>query len=307
MNLSEQQIQSIKILLEIQAKGYNDAINRLHNDFKEMKNDYDSRLNELQKSLEFSQKDNDEMKSEMTHLKAEINKMKAEVNLHKENILQIHSSSKEVEQKIDYIDDKQRKCNVILSGVDENRGENMEQCIKKATDVLRNKLEITDPDINIAYRIGKPYIDGKNRDIMIKFNNMTQKENVLKKRKNLKGQPLYVNEDYCKNTIEIRKSLLPKVKEARQKGMFAYINYRELIVKPARDTNRHLSSNGANSSANTSVQQVVDRFEKSQDDTYRLDVSPLPSPRVLSSPKTPTNAASSTVSLRARNVVKYPK
>ena len=133
--------------------------------------------------------------------------------------------------------------------------------------------------------MGKPNINGKNRDIMIRFNDMTQRDSVIKRRKNLKGQPIFINEDYCKNIIEVRKSLLPKVKAAREKGMFAYINYRDLIIKPGRDTNSH--SGEANSSASASVQQVVDKFERTQDDTYKLEVSPLPSPRVLSSPRTP--------------------
>ena len=306
MDFSEQQIQNIKFLLDIQAKGYNNAIDRLHNDLKGMKNEHDSRLYELQKSLEFSQKDNDDMRAEVAQLKSEINKLRAEVDLHQENILQIHSSNKEVEQRIDFIDDKQRKSNIIISGVEENYVENMEQCLKKATDVLRNKLDINNPDINIAYRIGKPNINGKNRDIMIRFNDMTQRDSVIKRRKNLKGQPIFINEDYCKNTIEVRKSLLPKVKAAREKGMFAYINYRDLIIKPGRDTNSH--SGEANSSASASVQQVVDKFERTQDNTYKLEVSPLPSPRVLSSPRTPPiTAVSSTNGRRARNVVKYPK
>ena len=91
-------------------------------------------------------------------------------------------------------------------------------------DVLKEKLQIENPQLDIVHRIGKPSAERRHRDILMKFSNIDQREAVLRNKKNLKGKSVYINEDFCKNTVEIRKKLFLKVKEARQKGMQAYVN-----------------------------------------------------------------------------------
>ena len=217
MAFSDQQIQNIKLLLQVQAEGYNDAINRLHNDFKEMRQEYDLKFLEFQRSLEFTQKENEDLKNDVLSLRADYDKLKAEVQLQRQNILQFKTFENDFQQKIDYIDDRQRKCNIIISGVPENQNENNEQCRKKVLDVLKEKLKIQSPQLDIVHRIGKPSAERRHRDILMKFSNIEQREAVLRNKKNLKGESLYINEDFCKNTVEIRKKLFIKVKEARQK------------------------------------------------------------------------------------------
>ena len=128
------------------------------------------------------------------------------------------------EENVDYLDDKQRKCNLIISGLEEIRNENSEQCQNKASKFLTEKLNMPNVQIIAAHRIGKP--DKRNRDIVIKFKDQTSRDAVYKEKKCLKGQNVYINEDFCKNTIEARKILLPKLREARIHGKIAYVNYR---------------------------------------------------------------------------------
>ena len=315
MALTDKQIQNIKLLLQVQAEGYNDAINRMHNDFKEIRKDYDLRFVEFQRSLEYTQKENEDLKSDILSLRADYDKLKAEMQLQRQNIHHINSFENEFQQKIDYIDDKQRKNNIIISGVTENQNENIEQCRKKVLDVLKEKLQIQSPQIDSVHRIGKPSAERKNRDILMKFSNIEQKEAVLRNKKNLKGLTLFINEDYCKNTVEIRKKLFPKVREARQKGMQAYVNYRDLIIRPARENLG--SRQQGNKPIEQSVMHLVNNFEQSKDDAQELLMSPLPSPlQARASPRTPPinvdtfqndENKNNVTHLRPRNNVKYPK
>ena len=307
MAFTEQQIQTLKLLLETQSEGYKETINILHLEIKDSKKEYNETLYELRKSLEFTQKEGDDMKKEIAQLKIENSKLNAMVILHKDNIFQIQNQEKEINEKIDLIDDRSRKPNLILSGIPEIKEENNEQCHKKMQDILKEKLEIPNPDLMSAYRIGKPEI-GKHRDVLVKFNKIEQRDRILKKKKTLKGQQLFIKEDYCRNTIQIRNSLLPELIEARRQGKYAYINYRELIIKDNRINN-----------ARSRVQQAVDVIEQTSEG--KTATSPLPSPLLASSlsaiPHTPTRKTNeksynevfndNATQLRPRNQIKYSK
>ena len=277
MVFTDDQITNLKLLLQIQADSYNDSINRLHQDIKEIKKENELRSCDLQRSLEFSQQEIDELKKELNSFKKENGKLKAEVDFYNDKIRKMTSKHEEMENKIDQIDDRQRRNNLILTGVDEGQNENHEQCQSKVTNILKDKFDIPNPDLNAAYRIGKTY-NNKPRDILIKFHSSNQRDTVFRKKKILKGQQLFLNEDYCKNTSDIRKSLLAKVQEARNNGLYAYINYREIITRPLK------SSSKRNSNLNTSrVQQAVCAIET----TGAVPSSPIPSPRLQSTPCTP--------------------
>ena len=305
MAFSDDQIKYLKLLLQVQLDCYNESINRLNLDMKEIKKENENKLCEFQKSLEFSQLEVDELKKELASFRKENDKLKAEVDLHRSNILNITSNHEELENKIDLIDDKQRRNNLIITGVDEERNENHEQCQNKVIKILKDKFELPNPDLNAAFRIGK-ISHTKPRDILIKFHSSNQRDTVFRKKKVLKGQKIFVNEDYCKNTSDIRKSLLPKVHEARNKGLYAFINYRELVTRQLK------SHRNENDNMNASrVQQAVCAIESTG------MTSPIPSPCLQSTPCTPlprrlddslsreTNDI--LTQLRPRSNIKYPK
>ena len=191
--------------MQIQADSYNDSINRLHQDIKEIKKENELRSCDLQRRFEFSQQEIDELKKELNSFKKENGKLKAEVDFYNDKIRKMTSKHEEMENKIDQIDDRQRRNNLILTGVDEGQNENHEQCQSKVTNILKDKFDIPNPDLNAAYRIGKTY-NNKPRDIMIKFHSSNQRDTVFRKKKILKGQQLFLNEDYCKNTPQTSKN-----------------------------------------------------------------------------------------------------
>ena len=314
MAFTEQQIQTLKLMLETQAEGYKDTINRLNADFKEIRKEYNEVLYDLRKSLEFTQKDCEDMKKEISHMKIENGKLNAMVISYKNDITHIQSKEKQINEQIDLIDDRSRKSNLILSGIPEMKEENNEQCHKKTHDLLKEKLEIPNPDLKSAYRIGKPQ-SGKIRDVLVKFNKIEQRDMILRKKKTLKGQQLFIKEDFCRNTIQIRNALLPELQDARRQGKYAYINYRELIVKGNRNLNTEYKKNNDN----TKVQQAVSVIEQTLEGV--APTSPLPSPFLAPShtaiPHTPPRRSNenylneiskdNSTQLRPRNQIRYPK
>ena len=53
----------------------------------------------------------------------------------------------------------------------------------------------------------------------------------LRKAPKLKGTNIFINEDVCKATMEIRKTKLKELKEKREQGFIAYFSGADLITK----------------------------------------------------------------------------
>ncbi|KAH3723747.1 hypothetical protein DPMN_049682 [Dreissena polymorpha] len=61
-------------------------------------------------------------------------------------------------------------------------------------------------------------VDGKNRNIVAKFTLYKENELARKQLNNLNGTPYFVNEHFPKDTVDKRRQLIPKMKEARRDG-----------------------------------------------------------------------------------------
>ena len=305
MSFSESQEQNLKLILKVQSDAYNEAINRINNDVNEMKKYYEKRLNDLQYSLEFTQKENEDFKQELKSLKKENNELTKNLNCCTGEIHAFEQQIKVLNDKIDNMDDKQRKDNLIISGLNEDMNENNEQCHKKTVKFIREKLNVPEINIAAAHRIGKYKSQDKNRDVLVKFRTHDERDMVFRKKVNLKGQNIFIKEDFCKETLDIRKNLLPKLKEARNEGKVAFIKYRELVIKPEKFKRFHSKTDDVTTSTATKVQDAVQRIE----DAETPDVSSLPSPRILTTPSTPKQSTDTNRSyqLRQNQQIKYSK
>ena len=60
---------------------------------------------------------------------------------------------------------------------------------------------------------------------------------ILKNVNKLKGSDLYINEDFSRETLELRKKLWEEVKQMCSEGKFAYLNYRSIITRDQTKNN----------------------------------------------------------------------
>ena len=70
---------------------------------------------------------------------------------------------------------------------------------------------------------------------MCKLLNYKQKEEILRNTKNLKGSNFFINEDFCRETMQYRKNILEEVKNLRIQDKIAYRNYRSIVVVPNKN------------------------------------------------------------------------
>ena len=59
---------------------------------------------------------------------------------------------------------------------------------------------------------------------------------ILQKAKKLKETNIFINEDFSRKTIELRKQLYKEAKAHREKDRVAYLSYRNVVVKKGNFT-----------------------------------------------------------------------
>ncbi|XP_065656791.1 uncharacterized protein LOC136082202 [Hydra vulgaris] len=57
------------------------------------------------------------------------------------------------------------------------------------------------------------------------------KIDIMKRSVRLKGMNIYINEDFCYETVQIRKDLRDKMLRERKQGKYAFISYDKLIIR----------------------------------------------------------------------------
>lgn len=114
---------------------------------------------------------------------------------------------------------KERALNLRVAGLKEEDGEDLNAVL---SDFFRETMHISEPQWVEASRVGRMAKD-INRQIVIRFKDQTQRLKVLKHKQHLKGEKIWVNEDLTKEQYLKRKIELDKIKEARQKGLVAYL------------------------------------------------------------------------------------
>ena len=196
-------------------------------------------ISEMEKSLDFAHKqiemlilENNEVKK---HMQAS-NKANEQINL---SLANLTSTDVSQEDRLDYLSDQSRRKNLIFTDVPEIARENFEQTEKKILDLISKHLKLS-PVIERVHRVnGKIDKNVKPRNIIVKFQSLKQRDQIFKRRNELKNH-VGVFEDLCPGSVEERKKQVPKLIRAREEGKIAYFSRRTLIIK-SKPTPNHVS------------------------------------------------------------------
>ena len=88
--------------------------------------------------------------------------------------------------------------------------------------------------IEQAHRTKRNYKDKDKkcpRTIILRLANFKDKSIITKNVNKLKGSDVYINEDFSRETKELRKKVWDEVKQLRSEGKFAYFNYCSIITR----------------------------------------------------------------------------
>ena len=105
---------------------------------------------------------------------------------------------------------------IRIDGIKEHNKESWEECERRLHSMLKERLDIGKVEIEGAHRAGRKSRN-KPRTIACKLLWFKDKQNILRKAKLLKGNNIFINEDYCQETVKYRKELCEEVKVLQTK------------------------------------------------------------------------------------------
>ena len=216
--------QELDSLLKAQREAYNDTISHLMENFESRLTKSNSEFNELKVNFEA-------LKSEFASQTSLIVELRAEIASVKTPLTETTTAQKASAERLDYLEDQSRRNNLRIDGIKEEQGETWEHVAEKVKALVKNKIGIQgEIPIERAHRVGKPSGD-RPRSIVARFLSFTDKNNILRNAKKLKGSNLYINEDLCETSRNKRKEQLPQLKQARSEGKIAYFVHTRLVIK----------------------------------------------------------------------------
>ena len=191
-------------------------------------NDLKAEVSDLKDSLEFTE---NVIEKKVEKLETELDNLKDKV----QDIWDYQIDPDYIQHKLIELEDRSRRNNMRIDGIKEEEGKTWEISEAKVTKVFKEKLGIEkEIIIERAHRTKRNYKDKdkkRPRTIVLRLANFKDKNIILKNVNKLKGSDVYINEDFSRETTELRKKLWEEVKQLRSEGKFAYLNYRSIITR----------------------------------------------------------------------------
>ena len=222
---------SLLQILSGNAQIYNDKIDALFRKLEDVTSrilKIEKKQDELEKSLEFLHGNSiDQIEDVKKSLRNDLNEKIGNT----ENMILAHNERlKEIKEKLRKSEDRNRRNNLRIDGIEENEKEQWEITEQKVHKLLYEKLKLNNVVIERAHRMGKLDKE-KPRTVIFKLLNYKDKERILKQSKLLKNTGIYINEDFSDETMLIRKELRTEMKKARADGMYSVIVYDQLVTR----------------------------------------------------------------------------
>lgn len=164
-----------------------------------------------------------QMKEMLQDVGQEVRKMKEENKAMKEKLAA-------QELKITELEDKNRKNNIVIFGVEEAE-QNVLELEENLKMWIRDdlQLEIENADINYAFRMGKKQEEP--RPIMVACTTWRLKREILKNKKRIMDPRIVVKEDFSRETREERKKLGTIMLKLKEEGKQVSLRGNKLFME----------------------------------------------------------------------------
>ncbi|XP_065650983.1 uncharacterized protein LOC136079190 [Hydra vulgaris] len=214
---------------------------------------FSDRIDKLESKISVMQEENKNLKNEVSDLKKSVEfvsdkyeNLLLEIDVSKKtamsSVYQLNDTKINIENdnvikdKLAELEDRSRRNNLRFNGIEEKEIETWQETESKIREILKTKLGLNgNIEIERAHRVGKKVMGVKriNRTIVVKFLNYKDKNAILDKfvKAKLWNENLFINEDFSKRTMEIRRKLFAEAKELRSKGKYAKVTYNKLFTR----------------------------------------------------------------------------
>ena len=149
---------------------------------------------------------------------------------HKEDINELWKDNDQLCERLRDLEDRSRRDNLRVDGIAELENETWEQTEEILHNLFKEELEFENISVERAHRVGNKRKNNK-RTIVLKLASFKDKLKIISEARKLKGTNISINEDYSKETLEIRKEKWKEVKELRKNGTYAILVYDKVVIK----------------------------------------------------------------------------
>ncbi|XP_065650721.1 uncharacterized protein LOC136078834 [Hydra vulgaris] len=133
-----------------------------------------------------------------------------------------------MKEKLRNLEGRSRRNNLRIDGIDENGQESWGDSEEKVHAFFWQNLGLKNIEIERAHRTGLKK-DGRPRTIVLNLQKYKDKIRILKESHRLKGTNCFINEDFSRETVVIRKKLFAEVKQRRSNGENVSVRYDKIV------------------------------------------------------------------------------
>lgn len=191
----------------------------------------------------------------------------------KEENFNLKKQVKELENKVDYLENQSRRNNLVIYGLQEDNAESWQDTENKARAFVSDFFKITleERDVERAHRLDAKR-DGatSNLPVILKFINHKIKEKIIKNCKKLKGTRFSIADDFSAKVRDECRQLKPFSEQAKKDGHNATLRFNKIVINNKSMSIHEIQKgqqNGERSAANIEV----------INDTYDENVKQKPS------------------------------
>ena len=197
--------------------------------------DINEKLNFLLDMTRESQNERRELKCKFENLCevliSEREERRAEAEQLREEIKTVKSELSKCQEKLDELENRGRRSNLIFKGIEEQNEETWGETQELLTSVIKKHFDIELQSIGRAHRLGQYRPSSKYpRMIIARFEKEAEKKILLENKFKLKNTKIYIEEDYSQSVRDIRRELWKAAIEERKQGKRATVRYKTLFV-----------------------------------------------------------------------------
>ncbi|XP_077528033.1 uncharacterized protein LOC144139611 [Haemaphysalis longicornis] len=148
-------------------------------------------------------------------------------------IASLEDNLQAVTKKLDELENRSRRSNLIIYGVEEKPDESPETLLSVVSkEIFEGILKVNTGDIEKIHRLGKQSTEDVNKikPIILKFSNNQDKTKIFKNCSKLKGSGYSISDDFSRTMRDVRKKLWDRTKENRDKGEKVVLVYDKVSI-----------------------------------------------------------------------------
>ncbi|XP_064470754.1 uncharacterized protein LOC135385393 [Ornithodoros turicata] len=157
-----------------------------------------------------------------------IDNIQSSIVSHEEVIAELKSQIADMTHKLDDLENRSRRNNLIIRGLPEAPGP-FEDTRQLLHDTVFKSLGVTVSTIERAHRIGAKKPE-HNRPVILRLYDYNEKVSILKNSRKLKGTSITVSEDFSFAVRQVRKKLWDSAGDSRLKGEKVRLVYDKLRI-----------------------------------------------------------------------------